>query len=554
VARAVGVLGPRVLGPRVVRRWVIAAREHLAGAREEIDALNVYPVPDGDTGTNLYLTMEAAAEAADTAEGDTPEVTRALARGALLGARGNSGVILSQMLRGMAEAFAHAAESAGGPPGPADEPAMLAAALRRAADAGYEAVAHPVEGTMLTVARVAAAAAEDAAASPDARVPDVALAAVLAAREAVERTPEQLDVLARSGVVDAGGRGLSVVLDAFDAVLTGRRPPVRPRDRRPGRTAPVPAAALEHELSAGGPAYEVMYLLEADDDRVPDLRDALEPLGDSLVVVGGDRLWNVHVHVDDVGAAIEAGIEAGRPYRVRVTHFADQRARRVGASRADGRAVVAFAAGEGLADLFAEAGAVVVATPVGHRPSTAEVLDAVRRSGATEVVVLPNDRDGVPSAEAAAAEAAADGVRVAVIPTSVQIQGIAALAVHEPTRPFDADVVAMTAAAAHVRHGAVTIASRDAVTSAGVCRAGDALGVVEGDFAVIGSDLADVAVDVCRRMLATGGELLTLVSGLDADGQLAETVAALVRRDHPGLDAVVLPGGQPRYPLLIGVE
>ncbi|HSK25414.1 MAG TPA: DAK2 domain-containing protein [Jiangellales bacterium] len=543
-----------VLGPRTVRRWVTAARDHLADAREEIDALNVYPVPDGDTGTNLYLTLEAAAEAAETAEGGTPDVTRALARGALLGARGNSGVILSQMMRGMAEAFARAAEAAGGPPTPEQEPAMLAAALRRAAEAGYEAVAHPVEGTMLTVARATADAAEAAASRPDARVPDVALAAVRAAREAVERTPSQLDVLARSGVVDAGGRGLSVVLDAFDAVLTGRRAPQRPRERTPGRMAPVPAAALEHDLSADGPAYEVMYLLEADDDRVPALRATLDPLGDSLVVIGGDRLWNVHVHVDDVGAAIEAGIEAGRPYRVRVTHFADQRARRVGASRTDGRAVVAFAAGEGLADLFAEAGAVVVATPVGHRPSTAEVLDAVRRSGATEIVVLPNDRDGVPSAEAAAAEAAADGLRVAVIPTTVQIQGIAALAVHEPTRPFDADVVAMTSASAHVRHGAVTVASRAAVTSAGVCEPGDVLGVVEGDFAIIGSDLADVAVEVCRRILAAGGELLTVVSGLDAVPALAEEVTARVRREHQALDAVVLDGGQPRYPLLIGVE
>jgi hypothetical protein len=182
------------------------------------------------------------------------------------------------------------------------------------------------------------------------------------------------------------------------------------------------------------------------------------------------------------------------------------------------------------------------------------MLDAIRRSGAGEIVLLPNERDGVPVAEAAAAEARAEGRRVAVIPTRAQVQGIAATAVHEPARAFDADVVAMTTAAGHTRHGAVTVAAREAVTMAGVCRPGDILGVVEGDFVVIGTDLPAVAVDVVERMLSAGGELVTLVTGADADATLADAVVAALRRSHPEVDTVVYDGGQPRYPLLMGVE
>ncbi len=535
-----------VLDARVVLRWCRAALAGLAAAREEIDALNVYPVPDGDTGTNLYLTLESATEAAEQVCADAPAseigpVLRAVARGALLGARGNSGVILSQMLRGVAEVLGH-------PDGSRSEPVALADALTRAADVGYAAVATPVEGTILTVARAAADAAHVTAHEDGATLPRVALAAARSAREALARTPDQLEILRNAGVVDAGGRGLTVVLDAFDTVLTGRRPLAYPRTVT-GHTVPAVEVA---DQSSAAPAYEVMYLLDAEDDAIPALKATLKPLGDSLIVVGGDPLWNVHVHVDDVGAAIEAGVVAGRPHRIRVTHLADQVVRP--AISATGRAVVAFAAGDGLAALFESAGATVVRTPVGRRPSTAEMLRAVRSSGAGEVVILPNERDGVPVAEAAAAEARAEGLRVAVIPTRAQVQGIAATAVHEPARAFDADVVAMTTAAGHTRHGAVTIAAREAVTSAGVCKPGDVLGVVEGDFVVIGADLHTVAVDVVERMLAAGGELVTLVTGAEAEATLADGVVETVHRVHPEIDTLVYEGGQPRYPLLIGVE
>ena len=298
-----------------------------------------------------------------------------------------------------------------------------------------------------------------------------------------------------------------------------------------------------------------MYLLDSDDDNIPVLKRVLAGLGDSLVVVGGDRLWNVHVHVDDVGAAVEAGIAAGRPHRIRVTHFAEQvAAARDQLSARTGRQVVAVAAGPGLEKLFAAAGASVVVGGPGNRPSIGMILDAIHASAAREIIVLPNDTDSVRAAQAAARTAEDDGdVRVAVIPTEAQVQGLAALAVHEPGRPFDQDVLEMTATARHARHGAVTIAARQAMTMAGPCEPGDVLGVVAGDFAVVGADLDDVAADVLERLLAGGGELVTIVAG-QGGADLARRTADGVEQRHPHVDVMVYDGGQDRYPLLMSVE
>jgi dihydroxyacetone kinase-like predicted kinase len=297
-----------------------------------------------------------------------------------------------------------------------------------------------------------------------------------------------------------------------------------------------------------------MYLLDAPADAITPLRDALGPLGDSLVVVGGEPTWNVHVHVDDVGAAVEAGIQAGRPHRIRITHFADAARADTGGLPDDSRGVVSVVAGDGLAALFEAAGATVVHGGPGRRASTAELLTGMRRARARDLIVLPNDADSLAVAEVAAAKARDEGLRVAVIPTRASVQAIAALAVHDVSRRFEDDVVAMTAAAGHCRHGGVTIAAKEAVTMAGVCRPGDVLGIVDGDFAVIGDDLVDVARVVLDRMLGSGGELVTLLTGADGEDGLAETVAFHARAGRPEVDTVLYVGGQPRYPLLIGVE
>jgi uncharacterized protein len=541
----------------VVLRFVDIATDALAGAREEIDALNVYPVPDGDTGTNMYLTVSAARDAVREATGGDPEAPLrpaldAFARGALLGARGNSGVILSEMLGAIARRIADSSSEE-------RNATVMAEALHRASEASYAAVGEPVEGTMLTVFRAASEAALELAKEGKPRARDVFTAAARAAREALARTPEQLAVLAQAGVVDAGGRGICVILDAAETALTGRRPvPVPATIGQHSIPIPQgPGVLPEGDLSPDGPAYEVMYLLDAEDHAIPGLRARLAQLGDSLVVVGSQGLWNVHVHVDDVGAAIEAGIEAGRPHRVRVTHFAEQVAEsrtRAGVPVRDGRRIVAVAAGPGLEALFAEAGAVVVPGGPGRRPSTGQLLEAITRCGAHEVVVLPNDSDSVRVAQIAARTAENDeGLRVAVIPTQAQVQGLAAIAVHEPGRSFDQDVLEMTATARHARHGAVTIAARQAMTMAGPCEPGDVLGVIDGDFAVVGKDPQEVTTNVLGRLLAAGGELVTLVSGQDA-GDLATKAAAWVDREHPHVDVVVYDGGQERYKLLMSVE
>ena len=564
---------PHPLDVAAVRNWCARALEALGRDRETIDAINVYPVADADTGTNLYLTVESAARAVEAACAEEPtraRAVRAMAHGALIGARGNSGTILAQLLRGMAEEIGaaedaedKAAGEAAGEGAGSDDAELLRRALRRAAASARAAVARPVEGTVLTVASAAARAAGDAAGDCAA----VARAAWAAARTALEATPDQLPALSRAGVVDAGGYGLVAVLGALVGALTGERPmgPIAeragcgaPRTPRPATGEPAgretgpgdgPGAAVD------GPAYEVLYLLEADDDAVAALRARLDALGDCLVVGGGDGLWNVHVHVDDAGAAVEAGIEAGRPFRIRITRIGDRPGRSAdrGADRTASRAVVAVVPGDGLADLCAEAGATAVTARPGEPPASSELAQALRRTNASEVVLLPNDPELRHAAAAAAEQVRAEGLRVAIVPTRSPVQGIAALAVHEPGRRFDEDVVAMTAAAGATRYGELCVAERQAWTTAGICQAGDVLGLIDGDVALIGTEPAEVAAAVLDRMLAAGGELVTLVVGADAPEGLAERLQEHVRRAHLAVDTLVYRGRQ-SGPLLIGVE
>src|SRR5688500_2128946 len=424
---------PLTLRADAFRAWTQLCVAALSDARAEIDALNVFPVPDSDTGTNAYLTFVAGADAVEAlgADVDLAVLVKAYTDGLLLGAKGNCGVILSQLVRACFGSLDLGEEVTA---------ADVARSFRAAADAAYAAVGRPVEGTILTVAAAAATGAE-AAAAEGLRGRAAFARAGQAAREALARTPMQMERLARAGVVDAGGRALVVVLDATEQAFTGRVP------ERVLHQVPVPTAATGDDLVEGGPAYEVMYLLEADDDRVPPLRSTLDGLGDSLVVVGGDRLWNVHVHTDDVGAAIEAGLAAGRPYRIAVTHFADQIARQRTFRRT--RVVVVAATGDGLADLCREAGAEVLEFTRSEPLVVDRMRAALVEAGADEVVVLPNNSRYVGLFEAAAKEVRQDGIRVAVIPTSAQVQGLAALAVHDPGIGFDEDVVATSCAAAH---------------------------------------------------------------------------------------------------------
>jgi DAK2 domain fusion protein YloV len=534
-----------------VRRWCAMGLDALRRHQHEIDELNVYPVPDGDTGTNLVLTVAAAGEALAGDPDDTAgQALHQAARGALLGARGNSGVILAQLLRGLADALSARVDTGG---------RALAEALSRAATAAYQAVAAPAEGTILTVSRAAAHAA--AGADTD-DLAAVVRAAADAARSALAHTPEQLPALARAGVVDAGGRGLCVLLDALVELVTGERPdeaPVLPVTARPPLTIAREAGSDEY-------AYEVQYLLDARAEAVPALKDRLATLGDSLIVVGGDPTWNVHVHVNDVGTAIEAGIEAGRPHRITVTRFADQQAPSrqapaadhawagaAGPAEAADRAVVVVADGEGLVELFAAEGAVVVAS-TGSAPSTGEILDAIRSTGAGLAVILPNDPNVAAAAAAAAAEARELGVHAGVVPTRSPVQALAALAVRDAGRRFEDDVIAMAEAVGACRCAEVTVASREAITTVGRCYPGDVLALVDGEVHLIGPDLSQTCRMLLDRLLGGGGELVTLLTGAQAPAGLAEELTEHLAKNWPFVEVQCYQGGQPHYPLLVGVE
>ncbi|MGW7046061.1 DAK2 domain-containing protein [Streptomyces avermitilis] len=567
---------PQTFDALAVRTWCGLALQALGRARAEIDAINVYPVADGDTGTNLYLTVESAAtaveavfaghdamgavggpsDAASAGPGrpTLADAVQAMAHGALIGARGNSGTILAQLLRGMAQVLAADSETAH------TDGQGLRLALRHAADSAREAVAHPVEGTVLTVASAAA----DAATGAEDGCGAVARAAYEGACAALAATPGQLAVLRRAGVVDAGGRGLVAVLAALVQTFTGEAPGASEAvvracvDDEAGAGRPDAGECGDGPPAEGGPAFEVIYLLEADDAAVGRLRSRLDGLGESLVVVGGDGLWNVHVHVDDAGAAVEAGVEAGRPYRIRITHFAAGDVHTGGAGRPPRepaqRAVVAVVPGEGLAGLYTEAGATTVLARAGEPPVSGELVDAVRRAHAREVVLLPNDAELRHTAAAAAEQARTEGVRVALIPTRSAVQGIAALAVHEPERRFDEDVVAMTSAAGATRYAEVAVAERQSWTMAGICQAGDVLGLIEDDVAVIGSDVTETAEIILDRMLAAGGEMVTLVLGDEAPESIAAHLESRVRESYLAVDTVVYRGGRQGPLLLIGVE
>jgi uncharacterized protein len=536
----------RALDDAAVGQWCRAAVEALSGGRARLDDLNVFPVPDGDTGTNMLLTAESAAQSLEWGSAqDRPEPAWTLfARGAVLGARGNSGTILAQLLRGLADQLAHQP--------PADGP-TFAHAMRKAAEGAYAAVTDPEEGTFLTVARGGATAAVAACDEGRTELADVVRAAADGARTALEHTPELLEALREAGVVDAGGAGLCLMLDALVGVVTGVEPSRAPLRPRP---AAGPGEAPEHapHQPPAGAGSEVQYLLtDTDEGAVALLQERLAALGDSLVVVGVDtptgREWNVHVHVSDVGAAIEAGIEAGRPYRISVTPLAPVPAPAPVPGR---RAVIAVVpAGGDLAELFAREG-VRVLTRSGSGPGEDELLAELLACTAHDCVVLPNDAGLTAMASRAAARARDEGRDVAVVPTASPVQGLAAVAVADRTRRFADDVIAMAEAAAATRWAEVTVAEQEALTSAGRCFPGDALGSAEGDVVVVGQDLTAVACDLLDRLLSAGGELATLVVG--PDPALGDAVCRHLAVTHPTVEVTRYDGGRADVPLQVGVE
>jgi DAK2 domain fusion protein YloV len=544
------------------RRWALAARALLAEAREQIDALNVFPVPDGDTGSNMFLTVDGALDVlrgryqAGQAPTTLPDGLALIARGMLLSARGNSGVIFSQLSRGLYEAVAAA--------GPVEvvDPRVLADGFERADSLAWAAVSEPVEGTILSVSRAAARAAGRAAAAPGATVLTVAESALEAAQDALAETPRQLAVLARAGVVDAGGAGFVVLLRALVAVLGDSVPDAAEQRRwlEGAASADLPEGTrlqAPEDDGVGDGAYEVMYLLTGSDPgRAEHLRAHLARIGSSVLVVGGPDQWRVHVHLDEPEAAVEAGALAGHLEQVSVTALPGAGAQpgraRVAPVREHG--VVACVPGEGLAATFSAAGAEVVHSAPGARASTGVLLSAVLSVPAREVLLLPNDPDTVLAARAAATEAEHDEVRVHVIPSHSVVQGMAALAVYDPGAGVEDALGAMVEAVQATRHGAVAHATRDSDTPAGPCRAGQPLGLVAGRIEVVADDVAEAARGVLQRLCTPGTELVTLVRGAEAGPDELDPVVADLLAAHPDLEVQTLDGGQGTYRWLLGAE
>ena len=534
VASPTSLVGPGVW--LVFDAWLRRASEVIGSSADALNALNVFPISDADTGSNLRLTLAGIARA-------VPDVNRASAdavvQAAILSAHGSSGAIVAEMFSSVCRSLG---ESAAGPAtGRAGD--QMALLLRTVADAARRAVARPVAGTILTVAEDAARAAERAARLTPEDPLAVARAAQTEARLALQRTPDQLEVLAAAGVVDAGGQAYALLVDALVEVLGG-----------PAAEALDAVAAAPRPPAVAGPEYEVMYALRrASAEALDRLRSRLSELGESVVVVGGDDagaggLVQVHVHVDEPGPAIEAALGLGELSQIRVSTLEPA---------AGARSVVSVVTGVGLQQAVAAAGAVAVLGSM-ERPVLDELAAALARSSG-DVVLLPNDPETLEAAGRLVARLRAErrgasrSRRFAVVPTVAEVQGLAALAVHEPEADFDTVVAAMSSAAGHTRHGAVTVTEAPATTS-GRSEPGTVLGAVEGDVVETGTGVDEVAWRVVDRLLAGGGELLTLVLGAGAPAGLAQELTRRLTSRFPLVEVQVIDGGQSRHVVLVGLE
>ena len=553
------------LGADALRHTLVTYRNTLKRHQADLNKLNVYPVPDGDTGSNMARTLDAVVAELDKHPDSLNETYNAISHGSLMGARGNSGVILSQILRGLSATLKVAGEHGA---------VKVAEALKAASVAAYDSVLKPIEGTILTVVREAADAAVRAA-SDGATLAAMLRVARAAGRESLANTPELLPVLKEAGVVDAGGAGFLLLLDSALHVVDGEPLP-EPENLSGPNTEQLIAVMKRGETDAANGAgvdvselrYEVMFLLEIDDTKSREFKIKWGEIGDSIVVVGGDGLYNCHIHTNDIGAAIEAPISlGGRPHQIRVTDLFEEvaeehekREAQIGAPTSNyiavpavTCAVVAVASGDGIAELFGNLGVHGVVTGGQTlNPSTQELLDAVEHMNASQVVILPNNKNIIPVAQQVDALTKKD---VRVVPTCSMPEALAALVAYDPAASAEHNGTAMAKAAAAVVTGEITTAVRDTKTDAGAVKAGDTIGLVRGDGVVaIAPDVFECATALLKHIVTDDRELLTIIVGVDATADITERIVAWVGEHFPAVASEVHRGGQPLYPYLFGVE
>ncbi|MDP2949115.1 MAG: DAK2 domain-containing protein [Chloroflexota bacterium] len=536
-----------------LRAMFAAATAWLERHVEAINAINVFPVPDGDTGTNMYLTMRSTLEEAYRADdADVGVILGAMSKGALMGARGNSGVILSQIIRGLASAaqgWQHL-----------DAPA-LAQGLAQGATTAYKAVSQPVEGTILTVMREAAAAAEGEARRDGRDILAVMASATEAAREAVANTPTLLPVLAEAGVVDAGGQGLYVMLEGSLRYLRGQEemPAEPPVGREEIERDWITVTTQMHGIGGSLYGYCTECLVAGDGLVSEDIQRRMLELGDSVLVVGGDNLVRVHVHTDDPGAALSYCTALGRLNQVKVDNIQSQaeqflamHQRQTAAAAPVNIATVAVVAGEGMEQVFRSVGvsAIVKGGPT-MNPSTRQLLEAIEGCPAEQVVLLPNDKNIVMAAEQALPLTARE---VRVVKTTTVPQGVAALLAFSPDADLEANVEAMEEARASVHTVEVTRAIRTTSIRGLRIKEGQCVAVIDGELRVAQKSPAATVKAALGHLPLADLSLITLYYGADTREEEAQALAHELRRLHPQHDVEVVYGGQPHYYYIVSAE
>jgi len=527
------------------------AVELLGQSKEEIDALNVFPVPDGDTGTNMFQTLVSAVkEAASVNSNHIGLVAEAAARGALIGARGNSGVILSQILHGFARSLS-GIERATAPD--------ISAALEEGAKIAYRTVMSPVEGTILTVVRKSA---EGAAARQSGDLLRLMVTVFKKAFDALQETPDMLPVLKRSGVVDAGGRGFVVILEGFLRALKSASPAAKassetPATVPPGETTAKNQPVFRENAGAINYTYCTELLVKGSSLPVENMRASLSPFGDSLMVVGGEGVVKVHIHSNNPGLVLEYCLKHGTLHDLKINNMADQNQELLTAAERSGTGkpfgIISVGAGEGITEIMKNLGAdAVVSGGQTLNPSTGGILEAIDELPARRLIILPNNKNIILTAEQAGKLSQKE---VTVIPSKNIPQGLAALLTLNPEEDdFAATGRKMVKALAAVRSGEITTAVRDTEYKNLRIKKGDIIGLADGDLVSAGKELTGVLEDLLKELIEGEGRLVTIYYGEKVPPGYAEEITERARQKFAGHDFEIQDGGQPVYDLLISVE
>lgn len=533
-----------------MREMFSAATAWLEKSASDIDAINVFPVPDGDTGTNMLLTMRNTMEEAYRAQDhSTPAMARALAHGALMGGRGNSGVILSQILRG----FAHGLEGK-----EALTPAELATALQEAATTAYKGLSHPVEGTILTVIRDAADAAQVAACAPDSDLLSVMEAVVIAAKESVARTPTLLPVLREAGVVDAGGQGLYVILEGILYYLKGETEWIKYRKPQiVASTLPLTSQVVQLATEKEEPyGYCAEFLLAGQGLNTDKISRKLQGKGQSLIVVGDESTVRVHIHTLDPGDVLHYAVLLGTLHQIKIQNMDEQHAEFVEMQKerapAADIAIIPVAAGVGLSEVFQSLGATAI-VPGGQtmNPSVSELLKAIESVPADKVILLPNNKNIILTATQALS---LTSKKVKVVPTRSIPQGVAALLAFDFELDVEANAEAMEEAASRVKTVEITKAIRTIQVGGLKIRKGQAISLLDDELVAAGDSIVQVLTDSLAKAGIEQAEVVTIYYGADIQPAEAEEIAAKIRRDYPYLQVEVVHGGQPHYNYIVSLE